>query len=147
MPAPHQGAAGAQEGHSAFGSKEQAVEEVEAILDLYARIYNDLLAIPVCKVLDPLRLTAVADSGLLEQAQQDGWDGLTALASRLLDAPMAFLTVVDDATSSWLSTCGVDTSGTDRPGGPVEGSFCQYVIADGEPLIVPWRALRETRGD
>ena len=40
----------AQEGHSAFASKGQAVEEVEAILDLYARIYNDLLAIPVCKV-------------------------------------------------------------------------------------------------
>ena len=39
-----------QEGHSAFAQKEEAVEEVEAILDLYAKIYNDLLAIPVCKV-------------------------------------------------------------------------------------------------
>ncbi len=85
---------------------------------------------------DPRRLAAVADSGLLEQVQQDGWDGLTALASRLLAAPMAFLTVVDDTTSSWLSTCGVDTSGTDRPGGPVASSFCQYVIADRAPFAV-----------
>jgi serine phosphatase RsbU (regulator of sigma subunit) len=87
-------------------------------------------------VRDPRRLAAVAGSGLLDLAQQDSWDGLTALASRLLGAPMAFLTVVDDATSSWLSTCGVDTSGTDRPGGPVAGSFCQYVIADRAPFAV-----------
>ena len=46
----HRPKAAAQEGHSAFASKGQAVEEVEAILDLYAQIYNDLLAIPVCKV-------------------------------------------------------------------------------------------------
>ncbi len=79
---------------------------------------------------EPERLAAVARSGLVEVAQQDSWDGLTTLASRLLGAPMAFLTVVDAETSSWLSTCGVDTSGMDRPGGPVAGSFCQYVIAD-----------------
>ena len=42
--------AAVQEGHSAFAQKEEAVVEVEAILDLYAKIYNDLLAIPVCKV-------------------------------------------------------------------------------------------------
>ena len=45
---------------------------------------------------DPARLAAVARSGLLELAQQDSWDGLTSLAARLLGAPMAFLTVVDD---------------------------------------------------
>jgi serine phosphatase RsbU (regulator of sigma subunit) len=87
-------------------------------------------------VRDPQRLAAVTDSGLLDSAQQDSWNALTALASRLLGAPMAFLTVVDDATSSWLSTCGVDTSGIDRPGGPVAGSFCQYVIADRAPFAV-----------
>ncbi|KAG1651553.1 Bifunctional glutamate/proline--tRNA ligase [Nymphon striatum] len=38
-----------QEGHTAFASKEEAVEEVYKILDLYARIYTDLLAIPVIK--------------------------------------------------------------------------------------------------
>ena len=85
---------------------------------------------------DPARLAAVARSGLLELAQQDSWDGLTSLAARLLGAPMAFLTVVDDDQSAWLATCGVDTSGTERPGGPVSGSFCQYVIADRAPFAV-----------
>ena len=39
-----------QEGHSAFATKAEATEEVEAILDLYSKVYTDLLAVPVCKV-------------------------------------------------------------------------------------------------
>lgn len=38
-----------QEGHTAFASMKEAEEEVLNILDLYARVYTDLLAIPVIK--------------------------------------------------------------------------------------------------
>lgn len=38
-----------QEGHTAFATKEEACEEVYQILDLYAKVYTDLLAIPVIK--------------------------------------------------------------------------------------------------
>lgn len=38
-----------QEGHSAFATFEEAAEEVLQILHLYARVYEDLLAIPVVK--------------------------------------------------------------------------------------------------
>ncbi|XP_035682463.1 bifunctional glutamate/proline--tRNA ligase-like [Branchiostoma floridae] len=38
-----------QEGHSAFASKDEADEEVMAILELYARVYEDLMAIPVIR--------------------------------------------------------------------------------------------------
>ncbi|XP_066156798.1 bifunctional glutamate/proline--tRNA ligase isoform X2 [Euwallacea fornicatus] len=38
-----------QEGHSAYALKKEADIEVKTILDLYARIYEDLLAIPVIK--------------------------------------------------------------------------------------------------
>jgi bifunctional glutamyl/prolyl-tRNA synthetase len=36
-----------QEGHSAFATKEEAVEEVYEILEYYRRVYEELLAIPV----------------------------------------------------------------------------------------------------
>jgi len=36
-----------QEGHTAFATKEESDIEVRQILDLYARVYSDLLAIPV----------------------------------------------------------------------------------------------------
>ncbi|KNC28249.1 Bifunctional glutamate/proline--tRNA ligase [Lucilia cuprina] len=38
-----------QEGHTAFASKEEADKEVLDILELYAQVYTDLLAIPVVK--------------------------------------------------------------------------------------------------
>ncbi|CAH1261364.1 EPRS [Branchiostoma lanceolatum] len=38
-----------QEGHSAFATKDEADEEVLAILELYARVYEDLMAIPVIR--------------------------------------------------------------------------------------------------
>lgn len=38
-----------QEGHTAHLTKEDAAKEVEQILDLYARIYEELLAVPVVK--------------------------------------------------------------------------------------------------
>uniref|UniRef100_A0A182NG17 Bifunctional glutamate/proline--tRNA ligase n=1 Tax=Anopheles dirus TaxID=7168 RepID=A0A182NG17_9DIPT len=38
-----------QEGHTAFATKQEADEEVLTILDLYAKVYTDLMAIPVVK--------------------------------------------------------------------------------------------------
>ncbi|XP_045776544.1 bifunctional glutamate/proline--tRNA ligase isoform X3 [Maniola jurtina] len=38
-----------QEGHTAFRTQEEAAEEVLQILDLYARVYEELLAVPVIK--------------------------------------------------------------------------------------------------
>lgn len=38
-----------QEGHTAYANAEEAKEEVATILNLYARVYTDLLAIPVVK--------------------------------------------------------------------------------------------------
>lgn len=38
-----------QEGHTAFATKEEAENEVYTILDLYAQVYENLLAIPVIK--------------------------------------------------------------------------------------------------
>lgn len=38
-----------QEGHTAFATKAEADEEVMTILDIYASVYEDLLAIPVVR--------------------------------------------------------------------------------------------------
>lgn len=38
-----------QEGHTAFATKKEADEEVEVVLELYRRIYEDFLAVPVVK--------------------------------------------------------------------------------------------------
>ena len=38
-----------QEGHTAHATKEEAIEEVHTILDFYARVYEELLAVPMIK--------------------------------------------------------------------------------------------------
>ena len=84
---------------------------------------------------DPERLLAVRTTGLLGSPTVTAVDQLTYLAADLLQAPMAFLTLVDEKTSFWLSCVGVEASGAER-GNPVEESFCQYLIADAAPFLV-----------
>ena len=48
-----------QEGHSAFATRPEAEAEVYHILDLYAAVYTDLLAVPVVKVISRLLRLAV----------------------------------------------------------------------------------------
>src|SRR4051812_24900340 len=67
---------------------------------------------------DPERLGAVRATGLLGSPPMTATDELTSLAAELLHTPMAFLTLVDEKTSFWLSFTGVDTAGEQR-GNPV----------------------------
>jgi len=84
-------------------------------------------------VLDRDRLAAVRATGLLDRTGVGPLDHLTRLASTLLDAPLAFLTVVDDQRSHWASCVGVTDGTTENT---VEESFCQYVVADAAPFVV-----------
>ncbi|MDQ3409404.1 MAG: GAF domain-containing protein, partial [Actinomycetota bacterium] len=84
---------------------------------------------------DPRRLDAVHASGLLDTPPEEPFDRLTRLAAAVLDAPLAFATIVDDRRSYWKSCIGV--AGEDAPSGnTVEESFCQYVVGSNEALIV-----------
>ncbi|WP_375504289.1 SpoIIE family protein phosphatase [uncultured Jatrophihabitans sp.] len=87
----------------------------------------------VPRIDDPARLAAVAATGLLDTDPEPAFDDLTSLACKLLNAPFAFLTLMDSRRSFWKSRIGL------QPDGPVQNavheSFCQYVVASGEPLI------------
>ena len=84
-------------------------------------------------ILDPARLEAVVRSGLVDSRREAVFDEFTALLAELLDAPLAFLTVVDDRRSFWKSAHGI-LDGTRA--NSVDDSFCQYVIELGDELVV-----------
>lgn len=88
-------------------------------------------------VLDPARLQAVRDTGLLDSPPEPAFDQLTSLAALLLRTPLAFLTLIDEHRSFWKSCVGAGCQDRlqDRQH-PVADSFCQYVVADAAPLIV-----------
>ena len=81
----------------------------------------------------PERLQAVRQAQLIGEAPAPGIIRLVELAATLMDAPLAFFTVVDDERSWYHAAVGIPE---DLDSGAVEGSFCKYVIASTEPLVV-----------
>ncbi|MDX6568348.1 MAG: phosphoserine phosphatase RsbU/P [Gaiellales bacterium] len=88
------------------------------------------------QLLDVGRLAAVARTGLLDTVPDEPFDRLARLAAALLDAPLAFVTIVDDTRSYWKSAIGIDEIGIVDRNQAIPDSFCQYIVASGERLIV-----------
>ncbi len=86
------------------------------------------------EIRNPQRLRAVRDSRLLDSEPEARFDRLAGLAALLLEAPMAFVTVVDDRRS-WFKSCIGIPEGSEREV-PIGSSFCQYVVDSRRPLIV-----------
>lgn len=84
-------------------------------------------------VVDPDRLRAVEATGMVDSLPEAAFDRLASLAADLLDAPLAFVTAVDAERSWYKSLVGASADG--RRWGPVEESFCQYVVGAGEACL------------
>jgi sigma-B regulation protein RsbU (phosphoserine phosphatase) len=95
---------------------------------------EQVLGVP--EVLAPRRLLAVHETGLLDTGPDEAFDRLARLATKLLDVPYAFVTIVDESRSFWKSCIGVDATALSDRQNPVEESFCQYVINTDEALVV-----------
>ncbi len=85
---------------------------------------------------DPARLAAVTATGLLDTPAEEPFDRLATLAATLLEAPLAFVTLVDEERSFFKSCIGVNAATASERQTRVSHSFCQYVVASGEPLVV-----------
>jgi diguanylate cyclase (GGDEF)-like protein/PAS domain S-box-containing protein len=80
---------------------------------------------------DPARLRALIRSELMDSSPEEVFDRLTRLTSRVMDAPVALMSLVDDERQFFKSAVGVDITQT-----PLSHSFCQHVVVDQEPLVV-----------
>jgi PAS domain S-box-containing protein len=84
---------------------------------------------------DPARLSALEDTGMLDTPPEESIDRFTRLAQRLLGAPLAQLSLVDDRRQFHKSRIGPPE--WDHPTeAPLAHSICQYVVARGEELVV-----------
>jgi PAS domain S-box-containing protein len=85
---------------------------------------------------DPTRLAALRATELLDGPPQESFDRLTQLATRLLSVPIATVSLVDESRQFFVACIGVDEPWASERGTPLSYSFCQYVVATREPLIV-----------
>jgi PAS domain S-box-containing protein len=86
---------------------------------------------------DPARLAALQSTGLPDAPPEEAFDRLTRLAARLLRAPRATLSLVDDRRQFFLSAHGLPEALSCARGTPLPESLCAHVVASGAPLVIP----------
>ena len=85
---------------------------------------------------DPGRLDALRRVGLLDTPREEAYDRLTRLAAKLLGAPVALISLVDDERQFFKSCLGLEEPWASARETPLSHSFCQYAVAEGEPLVI-----------
>lgn len=88
------------------------------------------------KLLDPARLDALQAIGLLDRPPEPSLDRLTRLASRMLHAPVALVSLVESHRQFFASSIGLNEPWVSMRETPLTHSFCQHVVASGAPLII-----------
>jgi PAS domain S-box-containing protein len=86
---------------------------------------------------DPERLALLRRTRLLDSPPEPAFDRLTRIASRMLDAPISLVTLIDEDRQYFLSCVGLPDSLRERRETPLTYSVCKHVVPTGEPLIVP----------
>lgn len=85
---------------------------------------------------DAARLASLEDTGLLDSEPEECFDALTALAARLLDAPTALMSLVDNERQFFKSQFGLGEPWASQRQTPLSHSFCQWVVSEEKDLIV-----------
>jgi GAF domain-containing protein len=73
---------------------------------------------------------------LLDTPPEEAFDRLTRLAVKVVEAPVALVTLVDADRQFFKSQVGLDEPWATRRGTPLSYSFCRHVVASGAPLVV-----------
>lgn len=85
---------------------------------------------------DPNRIEAVDSAGLLGTESEEPFDRLTRLAATILDAPVAFVALINGTRCYWKSYAGaVEKAPTGRQT-PLEGSLFREMIDTGQPVLM-----------
>ncbi|HTE17328.1 MAG TPA: PAS domain S-box protein, partial [Armatimonadota bacterium] len=92
--------------------------------------------VPNATVLDPARLAALRQVALLDTPVDAAFDRLTRLATRLLDAPVSLVTLVDAERQVFKGCTGLPEPWASLRESPLSHSFCQHTLGSPAPLVV-----------
>jgi hypothetical protein len=85
---------------------------------------------------DPARLAALERLDLLDPAPEAEFDRYTSLASKMLDAPIALVSLVDSQRQVLKSRRGLDEPWASSGEMPLSHSYCQHAVETRTPLVV-----------
>jgi serine phosphatase RsbU (regulator of sigma subunit) len=90
------------------------------------------------------RFEAVDSAGLLGIESEEPFDRLTRLAATILDAPVAFVTLINGTRCYWKSYAGAVAKAPTGRQTPLEGSLFRELINTGQPVVMS-DATRDSR--
>jgi hypothetical protein len=82
------------------------------------------------------RLRALRDTGLLDSAADEAFDRLAKLAAKLLNAPVALVSLVDDDRQFFKSCVGLAEPWNSARETPLSHSFCRHALSSPDPLVI-----------
>lgn len=85
---------------------------------------------------DPGRLASLYRTELLESSPEEAFDRFTRLAARLLDAPVALVSLVEKERQFVMSAVGLPNAISPDRATSISHFCCQHVINSGKPLVV-----------
>ena len=88
------------------------------------------------KLADPVRLQAIADTGLLRLKEDPVLHRLTRLAAKTLDASVALMSLVEEDRQFFAGSHGLPEPWASERGTGLLHSFCQHVVVSNQPLLV-----------
>jgi GAF domain-containing protein len=83
------------------------------------------------------RLMALNQSGLLDSPPEEAFDRFTRLASHILRARTALLSLVDEHRQFFKSAQGLGEPWATQRATPLTHSICKHVVANGTGVVLP----------
>jgi len=85
---------------------------------------------------DPARLSALRRLNLLDTPAEQSFDRISKLAAKILQVPMALVSLVDGDRQFFKSCVGLPDPYSEWRETPLSSSFCKHVVVTSEPLIL-----------
>ncbi len=97
----------------------------------------DFTAAPAEALAEPAQVEATEAANVIDTPPEPAFDRLTKLSAQLLMAPVTLATFVTRTRQFFKSAMGLTTEPwASERGTPLTHSFCQWVVASKEPLVV-----------
>jgi len=87
-------------------------------------------------VQDSQRLAMVESIGLLDTATEEPYDRISRIASRMMSAPIATVTLIDRDRQFYKACVGIPEPLSTTRETSLDYSFCKHTIALGTPLVI-----------
>jgi len=85
---------------------------------------------------EPRRLAAVRATGLVDGPSDPGLDTLARLCAKLLDVPIALISLIEADRQLFAASCGLPQPWAGERQTRLSHSFCQHVVVSRQPFLV-----------